>query len=123
MDLRLTINGSIPSKKNSRISYTRGNRVINIPSNKYREWHKDASAQLMAQGKPKQLGVCFIEIEFYADTKRKFDLTNKAESIMDLLVDNGVLEDDNCYCVQKVSLRFGGVDRERPRADIVLITS
>jgi Holliday junction resolvase RusA-like endonuclease len=48
------------------------------------------------------------------------DLTNKAESIMDLLVDAGVLQDDNWNVVPEVILRCKGIDRTNPRAEITI---
>ena len=36
-----------------------------------------------------------IILHISAPTLRKYDLTNKAESVMDLMVDYGLLEDDN----------------------------
>ena len=60
-------------------------------------WHTEAL---------KKLKIDFIEpfmlsrtqliiLHISPPTERKYDLTNKAESVMDLLVDYGVLEDDN----------------------------
>ena len=62
-----------------------------------------------------------IEMMFYFPDKRRADLTNKAESIMDLLVDAGIIEDDNANVCPEVLLRFGGVDRERPRVEVSLV--
>ena len=50
----------------------------------------------------------------------KGDLSNKAESIMDLLVDNGVIEDDNWFEVPALASTFGGVDKANPRAEVVI---
>ena len=66
------------------------------------------------------MGLCFQYMTIYPPDRRKADLTNKAESIADLLVDNGFLADDNWTVVPKVVLTFGGVDRENPRAVVVL---
>lgn len=62
--------------------------------------------------------VRIVEITFYPSTLRKSDLTNKAESVMDLLVDVGIIEDDNWFVVGYLNLRFGGKDTENPRAEI-----
>jgi glutaredoxin len=45
-----------------------------------------------------------ITIYITFGTKHKADLTNKAESIMDLLVDMNVLEDDNFLIVPELTL-------------------
>jgi hypothetical protein len=39
---------------------------------------------------------------------------------MDLLVDNGILKDDSWFIVPKLTLIFGGVDKNNPRAEITI---
>lgn len=51
---------------------------------------------------------------------RAYDLTNKAESIADLLVDVGLLKDDNAYILGKVLLLHGEKDASNPRAEVVI---
>lgn len=109
---KIVIQGRVPSKKNSRIN-TRSGR--SFPSAKYTEWHKDASRQLIGVNKILEKG---ITIEFFMPDNRRCDLTNKAESIMDLLVDNGLLEDDCWQVTGYVILVPCGVDKENPRAEI-----
>ena len=92
--------------------------MFNIPSKKYKEWHDGASNQLLKQRKRPVRGIRDISIHFWAPDKRKTDLTNKAESILDLLVDNGILEDDNWFVVGKLTLYLAGVDKDNPRAEI-----
>lgn len=64
--------------------------------------------------------VSLIKITFYPSTMRAYDLTNKAESIADLLVDTGLLEDDNAYILGKVLLLHGEKDATNPRAEVVI---
>ncbi len=99
----------------------RGGRAIHIPSNKYREWHRNASSQLASILRPaNQPERTRIHIKLFAPDNRKGDLTNKAESIMDLLVDNQFLVDDNWFAVPQVTLEFGGVDKQNPRAEVTI---
>lgn len=114
-----TILGRTPSKKNSRRAIYVGGRTIMVPSKDYESWHKDASKQLKCQKRPKEpIEKAEIVITFYAQNKVGADLTNKAESVMDLLVDNRILVDDNWFIVGDVHLKFGGVDRTNPRAEV-----
>lgn len=118
---KLVINGRIPSKKNSRCLFVRGGRIVNIPSKAYSEWHKSATLQLKSNPTPlliTQIGL--LQLTFFAPDRRGTDLTNKAESIMDLLVDNKVLADDNWWVVGNINLRLGGVDKENPRCEILI---
>jgi Holliday junction resolvase RusA-like endonuclease len=86
-----------------------------LSSKAYREWHKVASLLLP---KTPISNIIELTIVFYFPDARKTDLSNKAESIMDLLVDNGVIEDDNWSVVPRLVLIAGGISRDNPRAEI-----
>lgn len=120
--MKFTLIGDIPSKKNSRAFGTANGRIMSFPGANYKQWHRFASHQLLAYNQlVKPWPVKEMILRFFPSTKRKADLTNKAESIMDLLVDNSFLVDDNWFEVGKISLVFGGVDPENPRAEIEII--
>src|SRR3990167_9783140 len=105
---QITIIGSVPSKKNSRKVFLAHGRLIFAPSTNYEKWHKEALKQLPHI----RINPTHIEITIFAPDKRKADLTNKAESVMDAMVDAGILEDDNWFVCNDIRLKFGGVDRE-----------
>ena len=111
--MKITLFGRIPSKKNSRVT-TRSGRTF--PSKKYTEWHKGQSLKLKGLGLVENVRI--VSILFFMPDNRKADLTNKAESIMDLLVDNDVIKDDSWQHIPNVLLRCEGIDRENPRAEI-----
>lgn len=84
-----------------------------LPSSKHKEWHKDASNQLAgAEHIPPNTPIIFT---LYAPDLRAGDLSNKWESVADLLVDNGIVEDDNWFIMADIHMKFGGLDRENPR--------
>ena len=112
---KIIITGSTPSKKNSKIISCRGNRPCLFPSAKYTQWHKEALLQLTGK---ESIKANSITITFFAGDNRKFDLTNKAESIMDTLVDAGLIEDDNYSVVSELTLKFGGVEKGQARCEI-----
>jgi hypothetical protein len=94
--------GNIPSKKN-RVRF--GSNGVYHDAN-FSRWHKQAMAQLMPRvpkggwiAKTKR-----VEIFFVFESRRVKDLTNAAESIMDLLVDCGILKDDNFTICKRVVL-------------------
>ena len=115
-NLKLIIHGRIPSKKNSRIT-TRSGRTI--PSKQYTKWHKDAEGQLAKQGAA-AFPARAVSLCFYMPDARRKDLTNAAESILDLLVDCGVIADDCWQVISEVILKCHGIDRENPRCEIYL---
>jgi Holliday junction resolvase RusA-like endonuclease len=112
---KLIIYGSTPSKKNSKIMVCRGKFPMLLPSSRYTEWHKDALKQLTGH---KGITSSRLQLTFFAPDNRKFDLTNKAESIMDTLVDAGLISDDNYSVISELTLKFGGVDKGNARCEI-----
>lgn len=61
-----------------------------------------------------------VVYKFRFPDNRKTDLSNKLESINDLLVRYGVFEDDNhqiLTCIEAIAM---GVDKENPRCEIEL---
>lgn len=110
----IIIKGRIPSKKNSRINTKSGR---SFPSSKYTSWHKDASLQIKSQ-KVETINTKKLKLVFHLPDNRRTDLTNKAESVMDLLVDLGLLEDDSWQIVNEILLVGAGVDKENPRVEI-----
>ena len=63
-----------------------------------------------------------MNIYFYFPDNRIADLTNKAESIMDLLVDNKIIKDDNWRIIPELFLKSCGVNKQNPRAEIEIYT-
>ncbi len=116
-----TLEGHVPSKKNSKMIVCRGNFPRVLPSKAYTEWHDPQLLLARAQWRGRSpLETAHVAITIHSVNKRTSDLTNKAESVMDLLVDAGVLADDNWNAVPRVTLIYGGVDKKRPRAEVVL---
>lgn len=96
--IKIKIPGEIPSKKNSRIN-TRSGR--SFPSKQYQQWHSIA-ALYCAKIKPilnKQLE---ISINFIHGTLRRRDSDNAVSSILDLLVDTKIIQDDNWKIVKRI---------------------
>lgn len=57
-------------------------------------------------------------------TKRAFDLGNVLPIIQkfcdDALIDLGVIKDDNWNVVREIDYRFGEIDKENPRVELVI---
>jgi Holliday junction resolvase RusA-like endonuclease len=116
--MEIILKGRIPSKKNSKYLIYRGGRPYFVPSPAYKQWHEEQSWMLKKYTQKHPISKCDITIIMYAPDNRKSDLSNKVESIMDLLVDMKIIEDDNWFVVPNLVLKFAGVDKENPRAII-----
>ena len=115
----ITIKGRVPSKKNSRDARVSKGRLFTVANEKYQAWHADATLQIKALPKIHTIhNPHDIQIDFYFPDNLRCDLTNKAESVMDLLVDNGILFDDRWQVTGPLYLRPAGIDKENPRVII-----
>lgn len=93
-----------PSKKNSRITLKNGKT---IPSKDFTQWHSLASLSLCTQERPKEPinYPCIITIAFTHKDKHRRDSDNQVSSILDLLQDCFVLEDDKWEIVQEIHVK------------------
>lgn len=106
--ISLRLSGVIPSKKNSRVCASRNGRIINIPSASYTDWHAKNLSLIVyqEQGKPRAMRTpCEMELVVRYPDRRRRDLDNALSSVLDLLVDAGVLPDDNWTSVERISVR------------------
>jgi hypothetical protein len=62
----------------------------------------------------------------YAANNRKFDLANVCSIIdkftCDALIEFGVIPDDSYKIIPKIDYRFGGVDKNSPRCELLIET-
>lgn len=119
--LELTIEGVPRSKKNSQQIIRVGGKPRLIQSKAYREYEKDAVAQIEAMHKAWHIDFpCNVKVIFYRPTRVRCDLTNLLEAIDDVLVKAGVIEDDNWKIIvahDGSRIRF---DSERPRTEVTI---
>lgn len=101
----LELRGETPAKKNSRITLRNGRT---IPSKRYTEWHKVQSIAILEQMKLLNVRTITepvsIKLEFTHGDFIRRDSDNGVSSILDLLVDCKVLEDDNWKVVQRIEV-------------------
>lgn len=62
----------------------------------------------------------------YPNSNRKFDLGNVCSIIQkftdDALIELGIITDDSYKIIPNINYRFGGVDKENPRAELEIIS-
>ena len=120
----ITIYGRVPSKKNGKrlLKNLKTDKYFIGSSTDYLEWQEDAMIQLLPYINK---WTCSLQYElictFYSDSNIKFDLSNKFESVADVLVDRGLIDDDNYKILPKVTLIYGGFDKKNPRVEIEVI--
>ena len=112
------LEGTVPSKKNQRRTFYKYGRVINIPSKQYEDWHKDALAQLEVLGVKKMNPPYKVHLSFWMKDKHRKDMDNSAQSVLELLQDAEVIEDDDCKLLQEVHLYYKGTSKDAPRVKV-----
>lgn len=118
--MNITLLGKVPPKKNSKRWIVRGGQKFLIPSEQHATWHKDVCTQLRQQRPQAIVGPVSLLCTFYMGDNRKRDLDGALASILDVLVDNRLIEDDCWQIVQRITVVSAGVDKENPRVDIVV---
>lgn len=123
-EIKLTYYGRVLSKKNSKQIIRKRSGAPVIVSNPAAKANENDmvdqfSIQTIRQKKPVKR--CKISVEIYQPTAQRRDLDNQLTAILDALVKAEVIADDSFKCVIEEKVRFGGIDKNEPRA-IVIIT-
>lgn len=102
LPLELTLDGSVPSKKNQRINRGDG---MSFPSKKFIQWQDDALRQVRLQSRQRFYVPVGIEVIIYFGTNIRADLDNRLSSILDMLVEALVLRDDKWQDVPRIAIQ------------------
>lgn len=106
----LTLYGRVPSKKNNKriLKNKKTGKMFIMSSKSHEDWHVNATKSVLSQNIKTFISPVEVEICITFGDRRKSDLSNKVESIMDLLVDCRVLQDDNHECVPRITMQSNG---------------
>lgn len=122
--ITFTLEGRIPSKKNSKQIFQ--NKKTGKPfitsSKDFKLWNQAQSLQINLQKHKYDLPIkkCeSITVKLFYGDLRGADNTNKVESIHDLLVDNGILEDDN-WKVTGTTIQIPIYRKGKPGCEIII---
>jgi Holliday junction resolvase RusA-like endonuclease len=116
--MTITLPGRVPSKKNSKRIIFAGGRPRLISSEQFLAWHEEMMLRVRRYRPKTPIERASVMITFFAENRRRFDLTNAAESVMDLLVDAEILADDSWSVVPELVLKFGGVEAKKARTQV-----
>lgn len=117
---RYVFRGEVASKKNSKVLARVRGRPMLLPSRKYQEWEKRARLAIMAGGKPSEpFKAARLFMVIYHGDLIKRDSNNATQGVQDVLVDMGVLEDDNWMVIGTPEVSHM-VDVEDPRLEVTV---
>ena len=121
-ELRFTIDTVARSKKNSMqiLVNPKTHRPFISPSSAYKAYRK---AALMLIPKDVRQGIDYpvnVQCVYYMETRRRVDMCNLIEATLDVLVDAGVLADDNSNIVAGHDGSRVLYDKEHPRTEVTI---
>ena len=95
--------GKIPSKKNSKRIF----RGMLLSSKEYLAWEKEWVIRSRIATKLRNIGYSVkLEYIFNKLDERKFDMSNKIESVNDMLIKAGIIKDDNAWIISETTSKF-----------------
>lgn len=116
--MKLILYGDPKTKKNSQRIVRCGRYHKLLPSKAYIEYEKDCLKQITGRYKKELEGIYNLKCVYYMRTRRKIDLVNLLEGTCDLLVNAGVIKDDNSRIIATMDGSEVGYDKDNPRVEI-----
>lgn len=121
-EIRYTIKTAPITKKNSQqiLTNRKTGRAFIAPSARYKKYEREAAGYLSPR--PPRPIECPINVKclFYMPTRRLVDLTNLLEAADDVLVNEGIIKDDNSRIVVAHDGSRVLYDKDNPRTEIYI---
>lgn len=109
----------ITKKNHQRILKAGNGKRFVAPSKQYKNYEETA-LWYMPRNIPTINYPVNVKCLFYMPTKRKVDLTNLLESIDDIMVKGGLLEDDNYNIISSHDGSRVCYDKDKPRTEVYI---
>lgn len=116
----ITLYGRPITKKNSQRIVFRGKRPRILPSRAYMDYRKDCLRQIPGNFRREINKAINLRCLYFMPTHHRVDLVNLLEATCDILVDSGVLEDDNKNIVASHDGSRVLYDKHNPRVEIYI---
>lgn len=108
------------SKKNHGQIIWAGGRPRLIPSKSYIQYEKDCAPFIPHPSFAPITGQINVKAVFWMPTRRKVDLVNLEQALLDIIVKYGLIEDDNSRIVVSMDGSRVGYDKNHPRTEVVI---
>lgn len=120
----LTILGNPrPKKNNMTFIRTKNGKTALIQTEQFQAYKESFILQCKLQYKKEPIGQGVnVKCIYYRGDKRKTDLVNLQNGTLDILVEAGVLKDDNWRIVQSMDGSRVFYDKDNPRVEITIET-
>lgn len=120
--IRFTIDTVPRSKKNSQkiVMNKKTGRPFIMYSDAYKAYRKAALMLIPAEARQHVEYAVNVKALFFMETRRRVDLNNLTEALCDVLVEAGVIGDDNSNIVAGMDGSRVLYDREHPRTEVTI---
>lgn len=118
--MKIVINEPPRSKKNSMQIIRLGSRYSLTQSKQYKEYKRSCAKYLTGVVETPINIPVVVRCEYYMPTRRRVDLTNLMAATHDLLVDYGILADDNRDVIASVDGSRVYYEKDNPRTEITI---
>ena len=120
--IRFTIDTIPRSKKNSQkiVMNKKTGRPFIMYSDAYKAYRKAALMLIPAEARQHIEYAVNVKALFFMETRRRVDLNNLTEALCDVLVEAGVVGDDNSNIVAGMDGSRVLYDREHPRTEVTI---
>lgn len=119
-ELKITIPVNPTTKKNSPRIIKCGQYSRILPSKKYEEYEKACKPYLEGHSNLKIDYPINVQAVYYRKTKHRVDLCNLHEALCDVLVEHGVVQDDNVNIIETMDGSRVEYDKEFPRTEVTI---
>lgn len=116
--IRFTIPVEPRTKKNHSQMIWKNGRAVIIPSKPYQQYEKDCGPFIPRPSFAPISGQINVKAVFYMGTRRKVDLVNLMQALLDIMVKYGLIEDDNSKIVVSIDGSRVAYDKENPRTEV-----
>lgn len=117
--MKITLYGRPITKKNSQRIVHAGKYLKIKPSERYEIYEKDCLYQLLQTPRAPE-GALNMQCVYYMPTRHRVDLVNLLEATCDILVEAGIIEDDNSKIIVSHDGSRVKYDKTNPRVEITL---
>ena len=110
------LKSQVPAQKNQKVMAInrRTGKPFPMTSKNVAKWKSDANDLLDLLEIKEIVGPVEIDLNFVHKDKRKRDIDNEVSTVLDLLKNRKIIEDDNCFVLKKIVAQFDGVSKENP---------
>lgn len=122
MEIKLTVRGNPAPKKNSqKIMRGASGKPFVAQGDRYRHYAEAAVWQLKTKRPPEPITTPVnVRCVYYRQTRVRCDLVNLLEATCDILVEAGILADDNFHIVAGHDGSCVLIDKDDPRVEITI---